>query len=181
MTTVHEILTNQGLQFLEALTHPELLAPTTHSALKDTGGRGLVAKIRDEDSDTAAFFERFGLDPSLGANCVIVEGQRGDVRTLAACVALGRDRIDLNGMVRKALGSRKIRIAPQEALEQLGMESGGVSPLGLPPEWTILVDTAVEQAPELIVGSGIRESKLLLSGATIAALAGAKTLRIPRS
>ncbi|MBF6671148.1 hypothetical protein H6F58_04770 [Glutamicibacter sp. FBE19] len=146
----------------------------------EAGINALVTPIQEQDSDTTAFFHRFQLEPHLGANCVIVEGQRGETRRLAACITLGADRIDLNGAVRKSLDARKVRMAPPEVLIQLDMESGGVSPFGLPTEWTLLVDPAVSQAEELIVGSGIRTSKLLVSGYSLSQIPGAMNCAITR-
>ncbi|HEK1766286.1 TPA: hypothetical protein SMR47_000163 [Pseudomonas putida] len=178
MTSLRARLAAQGLYFRNALERPELLSPTIHTSLAAVTSTALVAPIRDEESDTAAFFQRFHLEPNLGANCVIVEGRRGETRQLAACVALGADRMDLNGAVRKALDARRIRIAPADALALLGMEAGGVSPFGLPADWPILVDIAVAGAAELIIGSGIRASKLLVEGAAIAGIPGARILEL---
>jgi prolyl-tRNA editing enzyme YbaK/EbsC (Cys-tRNA(Pro) deacylase) len=33
------------------------------------------------------------------------------------------------------------------AIELTGMEYGGINPIGLPPEWPILIDKAVAQLP----------------------------------
>jgi len=57
-----------------------------------------------------------------------------------------------------------------------GMEYGGITPIGLPPGWRLLVDAAVAAADEAVVGSGVRRSKLLLPGALLAALPGARVL-----
>jgi prolyl-tRNA editing enzyme YbaK/EbsC (Cys-tRNA(Pro) deacylase) len=57
-----------------------------------------------------------------------------------------------------------------------GMEYGGITPLGLPPDWPLLVDAAVTAGDEAVVGSGVRRSKLLVPGALLAALPGALVL-----
>jgi prolyl-tRNA editing enzyme YbaK/EbsC (Cys-tRNA(Pro) deacylase) len=56
------------------------------------------------------------------------------------------------------------------------MEYGGITPIGLPPDWPIFVDAAVAQADRVVIGSGIRGSKLTLPGATLASLPGAVVL-----
>lgn len=38
------------------------------------------------------------------------------------------------------------------------MESGGMSPIGLPDDWPLLVDQHVLSIPKLYLGSGIRPS-----------------------
>ena len=50
------------------------------------------------------------------------------------------------------------------AVAETGMEYGGITPIGLPPAWPLLVDGAVVATPEVIVGSGLRRSKLALPG-----------------
>jgi len=54
-----------------------------------------------------------------------------------------------------------------------GMEYGGITPIGLPADWPILVDAAVVATPYVIVGSGIRGSKIALPGKALADLPGA--------
>jgi prolyl-tRNA editing enzyme YbaK/EbsC (Cys-tRNA(Pro) deacylase) len=80
-------------------------------------------------------------------------------------------------VIKRRLDVRKASFAPMdEAVSLTGMEYGGITPVGLPAEWPILVDKAVADAPELVIGSGIRGSKLLISGATLAALPGAEVI-----
>jgi prolyl-tRNA editing enzyme YbaK/EbsC (Cys-tRNA(Pro) deacylase) len=56
------------------------------------------------------------------------------------------------------------------------MLQGGITPVGLPPDWLILVDSAVVSAGPVVVGAGVRGAKLLLDGADLAALPGAQVL-----
>jgi prolyl-tRNA editing enzyme YbaK/EbsC (Cys-tRNA(Pro) deacylase) len=53
------------------------------------------------------------------------------------------------------------------------MEYGGITPIGLPPDWPILIDAAVVAKPLVVVGSGVRRSKIVLPGAALADLPGA--------
>lgn len=64
------------------------------------------------------------------------------------------------------------------AVELTAMEYGGITPIGLPADWPILVDASVAEHERLIVGSGIRGSKLLVSGALLASLPNAEVLPI---
>jgi prolyl-tRNA editing enzyme YbaK/EbsC (Cys-tRNA(Pro) deacylase) len=56
------------------------------------------------------------------------------------------------------------------------MEYGGITPIGLPDDWPVLVDADVAAAPVLVIGSGVRRSKLLLPGSVLAALPTAETV-----
>ncbi|QOC95045.1 YbaK/EbsC family protein [Micromonospora craniellae] len=137
----------------------------------------VVAAIDAELADTAAFCDAYqvGLDES--ANCVVVAGKREGVVRYAACVVLATTRADVNGVARRALDVRKASFAPMaDAVESTGMEYGGITPIGLPPEWPILVDARVVAAPYVIIGSGVRHSKIALPGPALAALPGARVV-----
>jgi prolyl-tRNA editing enzyme YbaK/EbsC (Cys-tRNA(Pro) deacylase) len=56
------------------------------------------------------------------------------------------------------------------------MEYGGITPIGLPADWPILVDAAVAESPRVVVGSGVRRSKITLPGKALAELSGAVIL-----
>ena len=86
-------------------------------------------------------------------------------------------RADINGAVRRHLDVRKISFAPMDlAVELTGMEFGGITPIGLPAEWPVLVDEGVVAAGDVVIGSGIRGSKLLVPASELAALATAEVL-----
>ncbi len=169
-----------SLELAPTSGHPELLAvPVRDFLAAHPDDRVLVGAIDAELADTAAFCAHYGVDPSQGANCVVVEAKRGETRTLVACMILGHDRIDVNGAVRRMLDARRASFAPLDAvIEATGMEYGGVTPLGLPPEWPILVDDAVAASGPLMVGAGIRGAKLLVTGEYLAQLPGARVVPI---
>lgn len=153
---------------------PVLVAPPVLAA----GVDGLlVAPIDETLADTAAFCAAYGVDPAASANCVVVHGRRGETTTIAAVLVLATDRADVNKAIRKHLDVRKISFADQAATEaETGMTSGGITPVGLPADWPILVDSAVAAAPELVIGAGARGAKLLVAGSTLAALPNAQVL-----
>jgi prolyl-tRNA editing enzyme YbaK/EbsC (Cys-tRNA(Pro) deacylase) len=171
------------LDFTPALDSPALLAAPTIAALNSAAAADasgvLVSAIDPSLADTAAFCEHYEISMSDGANCVIVQARRGERTWYAACLVRGSDRLDVNGAVRRHLDARKLSFAPMEhAVELSGMEYGGITPVGLPDDWPILVDEPVAGHDRLIVGSGIRASKLLVSGTYLAALPNAQVLPI---
>jgi prolyl-tRNA editing enzyme YbaK/EbsC (Cys-tRNA(Pro) deacylase) len=96
---------------------------------------------------------------------------------MAACVILASTRADVNGVVRKRLGARKASFAPMDdAVAQTGMEYGGITPIGLPDGWPVLVDAAVADTPWVVIGSGRRRGKLILPGKALAELAAAEVV-----
>ena len=130
-----------------------------------------TAPIDAELADTAAFCAEYGVLPEDSANCVVIAGKRGDVVTYAACVVLATTRADVNGVVRKRLNAKKASFAPMDdAVRSSGMEYGGITPVGLPEGWRVLVDERVAAIPVAVIGSGVRRSKLLLPGDLLARL-----------
>ncbi|MFB6890138.1 YbaK/EbsC family protein [Kitasatospora sp. NPDC056327] len=137
----------------------------------------LYVETDPEKADTAVFCETYGVPLEASANCVVVAAKRGGETTLAACLALATTRVDVNKAVRKHLEARKASFAPMDAaVGATGMEYGGITPVGLPAGWPLLVDEAVAAAPFVLVGSGRRRGKLILPGRTAAALPGAVLL-----
>lgn len=124
---------------------------------------GLPFEVWDCDpdaADTAAFCERYGVSPAHSANTILVRSKTGELR-FAVCVVLATHRLDVNHVVRKKLGVRKVSFASADETRDLtGMEIGGVTPIGLPPELLIWVDQAVTACEFVILGGGNRSSKL---------------------
>ncbi|RGE21152.1 YbaK/EbsC family protein [Leucobacter sp. wl10] len=165
------------LDLLPAADAPDLLGAPVREALTRLDSaltaRVRVAAIDPGLADTAAFCDAYGVEPAASANCIVVAGRRGDEVAYAACVVLATTRADVNRTVRKLLGARKASFAPMdEAVALTGMEYGGITPLGLPEGWRILVDSRVRDVPEAIVGAGVRAAKIALPGATLCALPG---------
>jgi prolyl-tRNA editing enzyme YbaK/EbsC (Cys-tRNA(Pro) deacylase) len=170
-----------SLNALSASRHPELLAPPVVDALSglgaDVAARIGAAAIDPALADTAEFCARYGVRLDVSANCVVIKGKRGGEVRYAACMVLATTRADVNGVVRRRLDARTASFAPQEeAVRLTGMEYGGITPLGLPADWPILVDAAVARADEVVIGSGIRGSKLFLPGAVLAMLPNAEVI-----
>jgi prolyl-tRNA editing enzyme YbaK/EbsC (Cys-tRNA(Pro) deacylase) len=167
-----------SLELRPALERPDLLAAPVAAALRGAAGNDAwVTEIDPGLADTAALIAAHGLDPDDSGNCVIVLGKRGGELRPAACVILASTRADVNGLARKHLEARKASFAPQDwAVAETDMEYGGITPVGLPPAWPILIDSAVTERVWVIVGSGLRRSKLVLPGSALTLLSGAVVL-----
>jgi len=167
------------LQAVPALDRPDLLADPVALALKALdpadAARVGVAEIDPTLADTAEFCAAYSSPLDGSANCVVVAGRRGEDTRYAACLVLATTRADVNGLVRKRLNARKASFAPMDdAVALTGMEYGGITPVGLPDGWPLLVDAAVAAAPAVVIGSGVRHSKLALPGEVLARLSGAE-------
>ncbi|MGY1741721.1 MULTISPECIES: YbaK/EbsC family protein [unclassified Blastococcus] len=166
-----------SLTWLPAAERPELLGAPVAAALPALGGAAWVAAIDEDLADTAAFSEAYDVPLTASANCVVVAARRAGQTTLAACLVLATTRADVNGLVRRHLGARKASFAPQDvAVAESGMAYGGITPVGLPAGWPVLVDAAVAAGDLLVVGSGTRGSKLAVPGAVLATLPGAEVV-----
>ncbi|BFL89899.1 hypothetical protein HMPREF1279_00577 [Propionibacterium sp. KPL1852] len=165
-----------SVEHLPAADHPELLAATVAGRAAELPS-AVVFSIDPEIADTDALCEAFGEGPETCGNCVIVKGKRGDVEKYVACLALATTRVDVNKVVRKKLDVRKASFAPMdEAVSLSGMEYGGITPVGLPAEWPIWIDPRVAEAQAVCIGSGLRSSKLIVSGADLVSLPGAEVV-----
>jgi prolyl-tRNA editing enzyme YbaK/EbsC (Cys-tRNA(Pro) deacylase) len=92
---------------------------------------------------------------------------------------LATDRADINKTVRRHLDVRKISFADvAAAVSQTGMAYGGITPIGLPPSWPVLIDQQVAGSPWIVIGSGIRGSKIAIRGSEVADLPAVRILSI---
>ncbi|GAA1183242.1 YbaK/EbsC family protein [Ornithinimicrobium humiphilum] len=172
------------LDWVPATDRPDLLAEPVRVALERLLAEGVleppdveVAEIDPDLADTAELVEASGLPMDDMANCIVIAGQRGGEERVCAALVLGTTRADVNRTVRKALDVRKCSfLAMDEAVGRTGMEYGGITPLGLPAGWRVLVDEAVPARGSIIVGSGLRRSKLRLAGTVAARLPGAEVV-----
>ncbi|CAM3895494.1 YbaK/EbsC family protein [Isoptericola cucumis] len=173
------------LRWAAALDHRDLLAPSVADALQEwaahddrVAGLVAVAEIDPDHADTATLNEVHGLPPEASANCVVVAGRRGDVERVAACVVTATTYADVNTRVRKLLDARKASFLPMDrATAETGMEYGGITPVGLPAAWRVLVDARFAAPGAMaLMGSGLRRSKLLMSGELLCAMPGVEVV-----
>src|SRR6476469_3163478 len=166
-----------SLTLLPATDRPDLLGAPVAAALSLLPGPVWVAEIDADLADTAAFCAAYDVPLEASANCVVVAARRAGQTTLAACLVLATTRADVNGLVRRHLDARKASFAPQDvAVAETGMAYGGITPIGLPAGWPVLVDAAVAAGELLVVGSGVRGSKLAVAGDVLARLPGAQVI-----
>lgn len=115
-----------------------------------------------EFADTAAFCERYGIDPAISANAIVV-ASKAEPKQFVTCVVLATTRLDVNGVVRRRLGVKKASFASAEETRDLtGMMIGGVTPFALPDGLAVWVDRRVMDRPKVVVGGGSRSMKVLV-------------------
>jgi prolyl-tRNA editing enzyme YbaK/EbsC (Cys-tRNA(Pro) deacylase) len=123
-------------------------------------------------ADTAEFCAAYGYSPGDSANTIVIVG-KSDPPRYAACVVLATTRLDVNHAVRARIGVKRTSFASFEETRALtGMELGGVTIFGLPPDLPIWVDARVMDRPEIILGGGSRSWKVKAAPAILLALPG---------
>ncbi|WP_232678045.1 YbaK/EbsC family protein [Nocardioides sp. R-C-SC26] len=161
-----------GLDAVPALDRPDLLAESVAKALQawPDASSAQVVEIDPEVADTAAMSQTYGVPLESGFNCVVISGRRDGEERVAACVVRSDTRADVNGVAKRLLDVRKASFLSRErAVSESGMEYGGITPIGLPAAWRVLVDSRILDAGPVVLGSGVRRSKLLLPGPALAA------------
>jgi prolyl-tRNA editing enzyme YbaK/EbsC (Cys-tRNA(Pro) deacylase) len=162
-----------------ALDHPDLLAAPVATALAGfpLADQVEVVAIDPELADTAACAAAYDLPLEAGANCVVVAGKRAGEERIAACLVRADTRADVNNVVKRLLDVRKCSfLALERAVELTGMEYGGITPVGLPADWRLLLDSRVVDIEVAVIGSGIRGSKIFLPGRVLAGLPAAEVI-----
>lgn len=169
-----------SLTWERAVDRPDLLAERTHAMISgwavvepEVADAVLVAAIDPDLADTAAMTEAYDLPLAASVNCVLVAGRREGVERVAACLVRATTRADVNNAVKRLLDVRKASFLPMErATEESAMEYGGITPLGLPDGYRVLADERVaadvpDAGGTVIIGSGVRRSKISLPGALL--------------
>ena len=161
------------------LDHLDLVASPVATALRDWAHASEVGVVEIDPAlaDTADLCDAADLPLAASANCVLVGGRRGGEERVAACMIPADRRVDVNHGVRQLLDVRKASFLPMErAVTDSGMEYGGITPVGLPLEWRLLVHPALLDVPVVVIGSGLRRSKLLMAGRLLGELPRAESL-----
>ena len=129
--------------------------------LEQLGVRFELFPCDPELADTANFCAAYGFEPEDSANTILVIG-KSEPPVYAACVVLANCRLDVNKTVRQKLGTRKASFAPSEDTTAItGMQIGGVTVFGLPPELPIWIDARVMQRERVVLGGGSRSLKVI--------------------
>lgn len=171
--TLGKLTTVPALENLHLVGAPvaDLLRTWEHGA--EVG----VVEIDPALAETSATVDVYGVPRESGANCVVVMGKRDGAERIAACLVRGDTRADVNNRVKRLLDVRKCSFLDHDrAVAETGQEYGGINPIGLPPQWRLLIDARVPLVDPVLIGSGIRGSKIILPGRLLAELPGAEVV-----
>jgi prolyl-tRNA editing enzyme YbaK/EbsC (Cys-tRNA(Pro) deacylase) len=160
-----------------ALVAPIVAQTLTTELWKRVANTVLVAQIDPDFSDSVAFCENYHIPQTQGANCLILQAKRGNHITYTACLVPVNKRAHINGLIRRYLHARQVSLAEKDfAVKACGMEYGGITVIGLPKDWPILIEKSLTQVSRLVIGAGTREAKLVIPGNELAAIQNAVLL-----
>lgn len=171
-----------SLSFNPVLENPHLVPLSVFNAISQRiwscdRNDFLVAEIDPQYAGGVELCAKYQIDPSMGANCLIVNGIRGQNKTLAACVVPVGFRYNMSGIVRKTMNARQVSVAPLDLVLSLTqMEYGSITPIGLPTEWPLFIDPAVLLHDHIIIGGGLVKSKLCILSSALLDIPNAKVI-----
>ena len=156
------------LSFIPVIDNPNLVSRSVYDDIINKEWHCdkqdfLVAEIDPRYAGGKELCEKYQIDITKGANCLIVNGIRGKNKTYAACIVPVGYRYDMSGEVRKRMGARQVSVAPlEDVLSTTQMEYGSITPIGLPSDWLMFIDPKVLLHEYIVVGGGLVKSKLLI-------------------
>ena len=138
----------------------DLLPTEVAAALQSTGMPFRVVECDPDYADTFPYCEKYGVPLEDAANTILVASKRPKGK-MAACVLLATTRLDVNHRVKQVMGVSRLSFASAEKTREVtGMEIGGVNPFGLDGDLPLLIDAAVMERPEVLLGAGVRTAKI---------------------
>lgn len=184
MSTATQSLSLGSVSWVNAHENPALLGPVVWEQLDAWNAinpqlvaQVLACAIDPELSDTAVMSAHYAIPMEASVNCVLVAGKREGVERTAAVAVRASTRADINGAIKRMLDVRKASFAPMDrAVEESGMEYGGITPIGLPDSWRFVADSSIDHDDWVVIGSGIRASKIALPGRVLVELTGAEVI-----
>ena len=100
-----------------------------------------------------------------------------------ALVMLGGDKNAISGRLKKALGSRNIRLAaPETVIEVTGYEIGSIPPFHWQPEgFRSIVDACLMDEEELGVGAGVWGQEIMITPGNLVSACGGEVFDLSRN
>ena len=137
--------------------------PKIRQFLESTKIKFEILDCHPELADTKIFCKEYGIDLEDSVNAIVVKTKTGELK-YAICALLATTRLDINKVIKKKLGARKVSFADIEETAKLtAMNIGGVTPLTLPSSLPLWVDSKVMLRNSIVLGGGNRSSKIKIS------------------
>ena len=122
-----------------------------------------IIDCNPELADTKIFCKEYGINLEDSVNAILVKTKTGELK-YALCALLATTRLDINNLIKKKLDARKVSFADsEETIKITKMSIGGVTPLTLPSNLPLWIDSKVMLRDLIILGGGNRSSKIKIS------------------
>lgn len=165
------------LEFVSAVQHPEYVSPQMLLFLKthELTDKIQVAQIDPQYADGEKLSQAYDVDINQELNCLAFAGKRdGQIKYAAVVVPYGK-RVNSGAVLKHAMDATKPSFANlDDVIAMTGMEFGSITPVGLPDDWQVLVDSSIKELDEVIVGGGRVDAKFKTTPQTLAELPHAK-------
>ena len=137
--------------------------PKIRQFLESTELKFKIMDCNPKLADTKGFCKEYGIKLEDSANAILVKTKTGELK-YALCVLLATTRLDINNLIKKKLNARKVSFANSEETARITeMSIGGVTPITLPIDLPLWIDSKVMQRDTIILGGGNRSSKIQIS------------------
>ena len=114
-------------------------------------------------ADTENFCAKYKYPMDKSGNTILVASKRGQKRD-SASIVLATTKLDVNKKVRELMQVSRLSFAnSEETMEITGMLIGGVTPIGLPQNLPLYIDSKVLANDYVIIGGGSRSGKIQLN------------------
>ncbi|HCE74986.1 MAG TPA: hypothetical protein DEP04_00025 [Dehalococcoidia bacterium] len=114
-------------------------------------------------ADTENFCAKYKYPMDKSGNTILVASKRGEKR-YSASIVLATTKLDVNKKVRELMQVSRLSFAnSEETMEVTGMLIGGVTPIGLPQNLPLYIDSKVLANDYVIIGGGSRSGKIQLN------------------
>ena len=114
-------------------------------------------------ADTESFCAKYKYPMDKSGNTILVASKRGEKR-YSASIVLATSKLDVNKKVRELMQVSRLSFAnSEETMEITGMLIGGVTPIGLPQNLPLYIDSKVLANDYVIIGGGSRSGKIQLN------------------
>ena len=145
----------------------------SHKFLEERGIPHQRLEFPSETEKGAANVARvLGFSEAQAVKTLIFETAAGE----RALVMLGGDKNAISGRLKKALGSRNIRLAdPDTVVEVTGYEIGSIPPFHWqPPGFRSIVDACLMNEEQLGVGAGVWGQEIMMTPAYLVSASNAE-------
>jgi len=137
--------------------------PKIRQFLESTELKFEIMDCNPELADTKIFCKEYNINPEDSVNAILVKTKTGELK-YALCALLATTRLDINNLIKKKLNARKVSFADSEETTKITeMIIGGVTPLTLPNNLPLWIDSRIMLRDLIILGGGNRSSKIKIS------------------